>query len=182
MVLLVDIVKQGFGTTNDGNTARKFFREYEKSANITKIDENLIKLFAVVLQVISSGHAIHIERFRTYCRETAELFVHHYPWYNMPASVHKLLIHGADICRHFSCLPIGIMSEEATEARNKEFRYSIEHHTRKFQNNENILHNLLITSDPFISHIRPKYSKCKKLNLFEEATHLLESVVEEIEV
>ncbi|KAL4703199.1 hypothetical protein ACJJTC_004875 [Scirpophaga incertulas] len=32
MGLLVDIVKQGFGTTNDGNTATKFFREYEKSA------------------------------------------------------------------------------------------------------------------------------------------------------
>ncbi|XP_060801327.1 uncharacterized protein LOC106142803 [Amyelois transitella] len=182
MGLLIDIVKQGFGTTNDGNTARKFFREYQKSAQITKIDENLIRHFAVILQVISSGNAINIEKFREYCRETAELFVHLYPWYNMPASVHKLLIHGADICRHFSCLPIGIMSEEASEARNKEFRNTREQHTRKMgriQNNEDILHNFLITSDPYISHIRPKYAKFNNLKLFSEAIDLLESAVEE---
>ncbi|XP_031332193.1 uncharacterized protein LOC116162670 [Photinus pyralis] len=43
MGLLVDVVKQGFGTTNDGNTARRFFREYEKSAEITNLDQNLLK-------------------------------------------------------------------------------------------------------------------------------------------
>lgn len=185
MGLLIDIVKQGFGTTNDGNTARIFFREYEKSAQITKIDENLIKHFAVILQVISSGNAINIDRFRNYCKETAELFVHHYPWYNMPASIHKLLIHGADICQHFSCLPIGILSEEAAEARNKDFRFAREHHTRKMgriQTNEDILHTFLITSDPFISHIRPKYAVSKKLFLFSEATELLDSVEEEEKV
>ncbi|CAH0401430.1 unnamed protein product [Chilo suppressalis] len=184
--LLVDIVKQGFGTTNDGNTARRFFKEYESSARITKIDENLIKRFAVILQVISSGNAIKIERFREYCKETAELFVHHYPWYNMPVSIHKLLIHGADICQHFSCLPIGIMSEEASEARNKEFRNTREHHTRKMGrilNNEDILNNFLITSDPYISHIRPKYGKSKKMALFQEAIDLLELPAEkEIEI
>lgn len=35
--LLVDIPKQGFGTTNDGNTARRFFRNYGITANITGI-------------------------------------------------------------------------------------------------------------------------------------------------
>jgi len=40
-----------------------------------------------------------------------------YPWYNMPSSVLKILIHGADIINHMG-LPNGMISEEAHEARN----------------------------------------------------------------
>uniref|UniRef100_A0A1Y1LT63 Uncharacterized protein n=1 Tax=Photinus pyralis TaxID=7054 RepID=A0A1Y1LT63_PHOPY len=176
MGLLVDVVKQGFGTTNDGNTARRFFREYEKSAEITNLDQNLLKRFAVILQVISSGCAIKIEKFRIYCRQTAEFMVHLYPWFYMPASVHELLVHGADICNYFGLLPIGILSEEAGEARNKDFRRVREFQTRKFnrvKTNEDLLHNFLISSDPYLSHIRPKYSYAKKLNLIPEAIELL---------
>lgn len=43
MGLLVDIVKQGSGTTNDGNTARRFFASPEITASITKVDVNIIK-------------------------------------------------------------------------------------------------------------------------------------------
>ena len=184
MGLLVDFVKQGFGTTNDGNTARRFFRDYEKSAEITNIDKDLIKHFAVILQAIASGNPINIEGFRSYCRETAELFVHLYPWFYMPASVHKLLVHGADICQHFGLLPIGILSEEAGEARNKDFRNVRERHTRKFNRisaNEDLLHNLLISSDPYLSHIRPKCSNSKQLELFPESVELLSMPVEVIE-
>ncbi|KAL0861509.1 hypothetical protein ABMA27_009031 [Loxostege sticticalis] len=155
MGLLIVVVKQGFGTTNDGNTARRFF---------------------LILQVLSSGKAINIDGFRGYCKETAELFVHHYPWYNMPSSVHKMLIHGADICKHFSCLPIGILTEEAGEARNKDFRNTRERHTRKtgrLQNNEEIMHNFLISSDPYISHLKPKYNIFKTSSMFPEAMQLL---------
>ena len=43
MGLIVDQPKPGFGNTNDGNTARRFFQNAEKSAEITKIDVNLKK-------------------------------------------------------------------------------------------------------------------------------------------
>lgn len=43
MGLRVDFVKQGSGTTNDGNTARRFFAEPEITASITMVDENIIK-------------------------------------------------------------------------------------------------------------------------------------------
>lgn len=135
-----------------------------------------MKQFAVILQTISSGCAINIEKFRIYCRGTAELFVQLYPWFYMPASVHKLLIHGADICHHFGLIPIGILSEEAGEARNKDFRRVREGHTRKFcrtKTNEDLLHNFLISSDPYLSHIRPKYESSKRLGLFPEAVELL---------
>lgn len=129
--ILIDIVKQGYGTTNDGNTARRFFQDFRTTSEITKIDLELIKRLYVVLQTVSSGKLINIDHFRNYCRETAELYVKLYPWYYMPASVHKLLIHGADICKHFGFIPIGYLSEEASEARNKEFRNTREMHTRK---------------------------------------------------
>lgn len=35
MRLLVDVPKQGFGTSNDGNTARRFFESTELAAEIT---------------------------------------------------------------------------------------------------------------------------------------------------
>lgn len=49
----------------------------------------------------------------------------------MPSSLHKLLIHGAEIIES-AVLPIGMFSEEALEARNKDFRRYRECHTRKF--------------------------------------------------
>lgn len=181
--LLVDIVKQGFGTTNDGNTARRFFRCYEKSAEITKVDENLIKRFAVILQAISSGKNINIENFRGYCKETAQLYISLYPWYYMPSSVHKLLLHGADICQHFSFIPVGMLSEEASEARNKDFRHIREKHSRKIsrkKTNEDIIHNFLVSSDPYISNLKPKFKKTHML-FFPEVDHLLEDEPEEQE-
>lgn len=41
--LNIDVVKQGCGTTNDGNMARKFFANPEIVASITSVDVNIIK-------------------------------------------------------------------------------------------------------------------------------------------
>lgn len=41
--LIVDVPKPGFGNSNDGNTARRFFKNAEVSAEITKLDLQLIK-------------------------------------------------------------------------------------------------------------------------------------------
>ena len=42
MGLLVDLPKPGSGTSNDGNTARRFFKDATTSANITGINEELV--------------------------------------------------------------------------------------------------------------------------------------------
>lgn len=47
----VDTVKQGQGTTNNGNTARSFFRNFKISSEITGINQNLIR-FAVILRYL----------------------------------------------------------------------------------------------------------------------------------
>lgn len=164
--LIIDKPKQGSGTSNDGNTARRFFADPETSAEITGIDIRLIKRFAVILQTISSGFEIDVEKFSEYTKETAKLYNELYNWYYMPSSVHKILIHGADVIKS-SILPIGQLSEEASEARNKHFRSFRQHHTRKIsriKTNEDLLHSLLVTSDPVISSNIP--CDARKLKTF----------------
>lgn len=56
--------------------------------------------------VMASGQDINIDAFEEYGVQTAKLFVSLYPWFYMPSSVHKILIHGADVIR-FAILPIG---------------------------------------------------------------------------
>lgn len=119
--LIVDRPKPGYGSSNDGNTARRFFENAAISAEITGVDEDLIHRFHVILQVISSGYDIDNEKFKDYCVNTARLFVALYPWYYMPTSIHKVLIHGAEIVK-YALLPIGQLSEDAQESRNKDIK------------------------------------------------------------
>ena len=73
--LIIDRPKPGFGSTNDGNTARRFFESYELSAAITGIDKDLINRFGIIMKVISSGYKINIEKFQHYTKTTAEIFI-----------------------------------------------------------------------------------------------------------
>jgi len=88
--LLIDIVKQGHGTTNDGNTARRFFSDPEKAANITGLKKELIERCATILRVLSCGYEIDVDAFRKFCLETARSYVAEYQWYPMPPAVHKV--------------------------------------------------------------------------------------------
>lgn len=166
MGLLVDIPKPGYGTTNDGNSASRFFDQHTLAASITGLDEDLINRFNVILQTISCGYAVDPDAFRNYAKVTAEKYVQLYPWYNMPSSVHKLLLHGADIIEA-ALLPIGMFSEEALEARNKDFRRYREFHTRKFsrvQTMTDLFNTLLFSSDPLISSISHKSHLVRSYN------------------
>lgn len=92
----------------------------------------------------------------------------------MPVSVHKILIHGSDII-DYAVVPIGQLSEEVQEARHKEVRHYREFSSRKMsreKTNEDLLHSLLISSDPLISSFRQTISN-KKLDLFDDAKKLL---------
>lgn len=155
--LLVDIPKSGgSGTTNDGNTARRFFANPSLSSEITGIDEEVITRFGVILRTLSCGYGIDVRAFEEYALETAKLYVAKYPWYYMPTSVHKILLHGAIIIKE-AILPIGQLSEEAQESRNKDLKSFREKHTRKISRttgNQDLLNRLLITSDPLISSLR----------------------------
>lgn len=119
MNLIVDQPKPGFESSNDGNTARRFFSQPTLSAEITGLDENLIKYFSTILRTLSSGHEINIKLFEDYYLKRAKDFVRLYPWYKMPVTVHKIFIYGPHIVKT-APLSIGQFSEEAQEARNKD--------------------------------------------------------------
>lgn len=79
MGLLVDVPKTGgSGTTNDGNTACRFFKDPVTSSEITGIDIRLIKRFATILQTLSSGFEINRTQFQIYALDTAKLYVELY--------------------------------------------------------------------------------------------------------
>ncbi|XP_043467796.1 uncharacterized protein LOC122502016 [Leptopilina heterotoma] len=156
--IMVDTPKQGFGSTNDGNTARTVF----KSENIaivsekTGFDKELLKRLSNILSVLHCGHSIRIEEFRIYGLETAREFVRLYPWYCMPPSMHIILLHGYLVLKKFD-LPIYMMSEEAQETRNKDIKRFREFHSRKKSRvctNQDVFERLLTSSDIYISETR----------------------------
>lgn len=117
MGLILDQARPGgSGNSNDDNTARRFFYNSSISSAITDIDLDLIERFSVILQTLllppPSGFEIDTNAFNSYATETARKFVEIYPWYYMPASVHKVLLHGTEIISK-ALLPIGQLSEEA---------------------------------------------------------------------
>ena len=106
LALLVDVPKQGAGNTDDGNAARKFFSNASITSRITGVNEEFIERMDVILRAIACPYEIDVTAFRRYSLETARLYQSLYPWFYMPPSVHKILIHGADIISA-SPLPIG---------------------------------------------------------------------------
>jgi hypothetical protein len=127
----------GSGTTNDGNTSRSAFNQTEKFAEVTDVDEQLIKRFKNILIALACQYPLNPDLFGEYCSETGNLYMKLYDWYPMSASVHKVLIHGKEILLN-SILPLGNFGEDAAESRNKFYKKDREMHARK----DSRIHNL----------------------------------------
>lgn len=128
--------------TNDGNTARRFFANANVTAEITGVSEELIRRFAIILEAISSGYHINAEKNHEYA-QTMQLYLDLYSWYYMLSSVYKVLMHAADIIKSFVLIPIGHLSEEDAEVRNKDFRRYRQHHSRICSRKSTNISNIL---------------------------------------
>jgi len=51
----VDMVKQGSGTSNTGNVARKCFEDPKKLAELLELDEELVSNISLILKLFRSG-------------------------------------------------------------------------------------------------------------------------------
>jgi hypothetical protein len=71
---------------------------------------------------MSPGFEMNIEELNKYSKDMVKLFVKECLWFYMPGNVHKILVHGAAIISG-GILPIGQLSEEVQEPRNKVLRY-----------------------------------------------------------
>lgn len=95
---------------------------------------------------------MNIEEINQYKNDRVKLFVKEYPWFYMSASVHKILVHGADIVSR-AILPDGqnvrgspgIKKQESQVLQKKSF----ENNSRS-STNEGVLNLILVSSDPFI--------------------------------
>lgn len=119
---------------------------------------DLIKRLNVILEVISSGHNIDTDKFDTFAHDTAKMYINLYSWYPMSPTMHKVLMHGAAVISH-ALFPIGQLSKEAAEARNKHFRQYRQNFSRKFSRidcNTDVINRLLLTSDPYKRSCRSK--------------------------
>lgn len=162
--LIVDVPKPGFGNTNDGNTSRRFFDNPELAAEITGVNIQLIYRLKIILETLSSGYKIDTKKFTNYAMDTAKLYVELYSWHPMTSTLHKILLHGSVVSDN-ALLPIGQLSEEAAEARNKHFRLFRLNYARKFSRkdcNMDVLNRLLLTSDPLITSMRSLSQKKSK--------------------
>jgi len=73
---------------------------------------------ALIAETIACREKIDSCKFEIYALETAKIYVNLYPWYYMPSSVHKILMHGEKVIKS-ALLPIDQLTEEAQETRNK---------------------------------------------------------------
>lgn len=176
--LNVDVPKVGSGNSNDGNTARKAFRNSKVFSDITGVNEDLIIRLHAILQVINCKSYIDVSKFKVHCDQTVALILDLYPWYKFPPSVHKVLFHGHQIISYFN-LPIGYYSEEAQESMNKVVRNARLFHARKTSRLDTIedqMNFLLLRSDPLICSMRKIMRNDQAEEMTKEAQDLILNV------
>jgi len=101
--------------------------------------------------------------------------VDEYSWLPTTATVHKILVHSANIIQN-TLLPVGYFGEEGAESRNKIYNSDRLHHARKccrLSNFTYVFQRTTDTSDPIISSVSLNRRLQKKLNHRSEVIHLL---------
>ena len=165
------------GSKNDGDYARRFFEDACAISTILSVDEILLHRVGVILDAINCNLPLNIEAFAEYTRGTPERYVDLYPWYKMPNTLHKVLMHGALVDESL-LLPVGTMSGEAQESCNKLYKNYRANHAMtdsRISTNRDVMHMLLAASDPYVNSLRiqlPK--KTYELNADVEALIALE--------
>ena len=110
---------------------------------------------------------INTNEFDALCEKTLEIYFSDAGWYNIPPTLHKVLVHGREIIEA-TPVAIGITSEEGSESNIKFARRFYKHHTRKnCQGNTmyDLFHRLMDVSDPIIlsKQCIPKQFSARKI-------------------
>jgi hypothetical protein len=77
---------------------------------------------------------------KSFTRKEAGLLVKEYPWYYMPAGVHKVLMHGA---------------QESLHTKLKAYRERYSRKCSRISTTTDLIRSLLVSSDPFATDFRP---------------------------
>ena len=109
-----------------------------------------------------------------YAKKAAKLYVQLYSWHPTLPTMHTILIQGSHYIRAIY-IPIGELSEEATEACNKQFHLFWQILSRKFSwisCNHDVFNRLLLSSDSILTGMRPIIRK-KSKSFFKETLEIL---------
>jgi hypothetical protein len=152
--LKVDCPKEGGsgGNTNTGNVVRKAFKNAQATAKICGVSTILVSNLDTIWRTLSSGKSINPDEFDKFCVETLQQYFKDAGWYSLPPTLHRTLVHGKDIIKA-TPIPVGLTSEEGSEANAKFARKFLKHHTRKTSHKDtmsDLFHRLLDISDPFV--------------------------------
>jgi hypothetical protein len=156
MNLKVDKPNPKGGNSNSGNVARSAFQNPDLFAECVGFDagekEVIVKL-SYVLLCITCKLEIDPEKFKAFCFETHKLYIKYFNWYPMSATLHKVLFHGHEFMKHFT-IPIGELTEEASESKNKFYRKDRLEHARqssRIANTTDMFHRSYCMGDPYFS-------------------------------
>eukprot|EP00734_Pompholyxophrys_sp_LG126_P000216 Pompholyxophrys_sp_v1_NODE_53_length_2879_cov_4.110127.p1 type:complete len:624 gc:universal NODE_53_length_2879_cov_4.110127:949-2820(+) len=145
------------GNSNSGPTARKFFRNIETVATITKLDSGLLISISTFIRALNCGFTLDPEKMKKFGETIYQKCVTIYPWYWLPSSLHIAFLHGwlfVDDPNFHHNVPVAWLSEESSEATNKEYRRIRLFHARKNSRRNNILdvfHYRCACSDPLMA-------------------------------
>ena len=163
--LKIDQIRNGAGTSNNGNAGRKIADNPELTSQITGVDLVIITNISYMLKAINSGYNINAENFRKIGLETAKRHVELYNWFKIPVSMHRLWFHVPDIA--LACpVSIGHSSEEAIESSHKCLIKALNNHCRQDSYEKMTLDmgtNRLINTDPQVTkYFKPPIVRNKK--------------------
>lgn len=133
----VDRPRQGFGTTTDGNTARKAFEHFQETSKILEIDERILKSFNLLFSLMYSQEIVDLVQFRRCTKNILELWKDLLPGENITPSIHLIVMHGGDIIENLHKRP-GMFTEEGLEANHKEIRKAKTSFSRLMSREENL--------------------------------------------
>ncbi len=160
--LIVDSRRDGgAGNTTTGNVVRIALDNAEVTTKICAVPVQLVKNLKTIWNVLASGYAIKTDAFSQLCKETEDIYFDKNTgvgWYNICPILHKILSHGKDIINK-CVLPIGLTSEEASEANNKIIRHIRLFHARRtswLNHLADLFHRAMDISDPIILEIALK--------------------------
>ena len=113
MGLNIDMPRDsGHGTSNDGNTARRFYERPDIVSKILDVPAELVWGIGEIWHTLTSGRFIDTDLFGEFCQNWLEFYkTSSISWYLLSPTIHKVLEHGVQIIENLP-LPIGWYSEE----------------------------------------------------------------------
>lgn len=119
------------GSTTTGNIARKIIHD-EKLRNIftrniknekdRKACVHLGEKLSLILSAMSSGRAIHVDKYDALCKDLYKHIISEISWMTIPPTIHKILAHSTEMIVNNGNIGLKNLSEEGMEANNKNLR------------------------------------------------------------